>query len=91
MKYGIYVVRDAKSEFMSPTYDLNDESAIRNFAYAINNSGSIMGFAPSDFDLYKIGYFDAQKGLFDLSDHPVPEFIVSGASVFGVKGVDYNA
>lgn len=86
MIYGIYVVRDTKSEFMTPTYDYNDDSAIRNFSYAINNATGIMGYAPSDFDLYKIGIYDAKTGRIDLSEFPVPEFIVSGASVFGVKG-----
>lgn len=88
MKYGIYVVRDNKTEFLTPNFDVNDESAIRNFSYAINNSNSIMGFAASDFDLYKIGTFDAAKGVLDKSDYPVPEFIISGSAVFGVKGSD---
>lgn len=90
MRYGMYVIRDTKTEFMRPTTDLNDESAIRNFTFAINNSTDIMGFAPGDFDLYKIGYFDAEKGMFDIADYPVPEFIVSGASVYGVKGSDLD-
>lgn len=90
MKYGMYAIRDTKTEFMTPTTDVNDESAIRNFTFAINNSGDIMGFAPGDFDLYKIGYFDAQKGVFDIADYSVPEFIVSGASVFGLKGSDLD-
>lgn len=91
MIYGIYVVRDAKTEFLTPTYDVNDESAIRNFSYAINNANGIMGFAASDFDLFKIGTFDASKGLLDNSAFPVPEFIISGGSVFGVKGSDGDA
>lgn len=85
MKYGIYVVRDNKTEFLTPNFDVNDESAIRNFSYAINNGNSIMGFSPADFDLYKIGYFDASKGLLDKSDFAVPEFVISGNSVFGVR------
>lgn len=90
MKYGIYVVRDAKTEFLTPTFDINDESAIRNFSYAINNTNGIMGFSPNDFDLFKIGTFDAAKGFLDKSDFPVPEFIISGSSVFGVKGSDVD-
>lgn len=85
MIYGVYVVRDAKTEFLTPTFDINDESAIRNFSYAINHTDGIMGFSPNDFDLFKIANYDASKGLLDKSDYPVPEFIVSGGSVFGVK------
>lgn len=90
MIYGVYVVRDNKTEFLTPTCDVNDESAIRNFSYAINNADGIMGFAPTDFDLFKIATFDASKGVLDKSDYPVPEFIISGGSVFNVKGDDEN-
>lgn len=88
MIYGIYVVRDIKTTFLTPTFDMNDESAIRNFSYAINNTDGILGFSPSDFDLFKIGTFDNEKGFLDKSDFLVPEFIVSGGAVFGVKGVE---
>ena len=31
MKYPIYSIRDAKTGFMSPTVDMNDPAAVRNF------------------------------------------------------------
>lgn len=90
MKYGVYVVKDHKTEFLTPTFDINDESAIRNFSYAINNTNGIMGFSPNDFDLFKIADYDASKGFLDKSNYPVPEFIISGSSVFGMKVGDMN-
>lgn len=81
MTYPIYSIKDHKVGFMSPTVDQNDSSAIRNFSYAINNGG-IMNFSPNDFDLYKIGYFDDQKGNIE---EILPELVVSGSSVYGEK------
>ena len=50
MIYGIYSIRDAAAHvFTAPTIDLTDESAIRGFSQAINNSGSAMNFCPSSY------------------------------------------
>ncbi len=63
MKYGIYSIRDAAADvFTAPTIDLNDDSAIRAFAQAINHPESLMNFSPSDFSLYRIGSFDVEDG-----------------------------
>ncbi len=63
MKYGIYSIRDAAANvFTAPTIDLTDESATRSFSQAINNSGSMMNFVPSDFYLYRIGTLDIESG-----------------------------
>lgn len=90
MILGCYVVRDHKVEFLTPTFDVNDESAIRNFAYAINNGNGLMGFAAADFDLFKIGTFDSKKGFLDKSEFPVPLLICSGSSILGAKVGDSN-
>lgn len=57
MKYGIYSVRDVNVGFNQPFLDPTDASAKRGFAYACLNT-DMMGFAPKDFDLYKVGEFD---------------------------------
>lgn len=87
MKYGIYSMRDKHVGFTEPRIFMNDKVAVRNFAAAVNNSpaGSDLGFAPGDFDLYKLGEFDMDTGMFNTG---VPEFIVSGSSVYGAK--DYE-
>lgn len=83
MKYPIYSYRDNKSDsaFGVPLVEENELTAVRRFSYEINNSG-MMHFAPSDFDLYKIGEFDSKKG--ELVGC-LPEFVVSGSSVFNSK------
>lgn len=90
MKYGVYSMRDKQVGFTEPKLFMNDKVAVRNFAAAINNSpaGSDLGFAPGDFDLYKLGEFDTEKGIFtdsELLNPGIPEFIVSGSSVYGAK------
>lgn len=77
MKYGIYSIRDVSAHvFTAPTIDLTDESAIRSFSQAVNNSGSIMNFVPSDFSLYRIGTLDVESG--QIEPLSPPAMLVSG-------------
>lgn len=80
MKYSVYAVRDKKIGFLQPMLDANDQSAMRNFAYGINNSDQISNFAPKDFDLYKIGEFDSDTGK--INPIEVLELICEGESVY---------
>lgn len=83
MKYPMYAVRDIKVGFNQPMTDINDNTAERNFAYAINNpANGIMNFQPKDYDLYRIGIFETETGI--LEPETVPVLIVSGESVYGV-------
>lgn len=62
MKYNLYAMRDsATREFLSVTVDKNDDSAIRNFDYAVLNTPQLR-FMPSDFALYKLGSYDSDSG-----------------------------
>ncbi len=61
MKYGVYCIRDLKSGWLSPTVDINDQVAVRNFAYAVQHNDMFSDFA-SDYSLYKIGEFDTDSG-----------------------------
>lgn len=83
MKYPVFSYRDKLVGFGSPVVDQNDVSAVRGFSYAINNSDGIMNFQPDNFELYKIGVFDTDKGTIYALD--IPELIVSGSAVFEVK------
>lgn len=83
MIINIYSMRDLKGSFIAPHVDMNDQMAIRNFSFAVNNNHDIMGFAPQDFQLYRVGQFDSITGEI----HPVipVELVTDGAQVFGVK------
>lgn len=73
MKYGVYVVRDIKTCFMTPTIDLNDLSAKRNFEHACMNEDSLMHSHPEDYQLFRIGTYLSDDGVIDSLD--VPELI----------------
>ncbi len=68
MKYGVYCIRDLKSGWLSPTVDINDQVAIRNFAYAVQHNDMFSDFA-SDYSLFKIGEFDTDSGDIDNLPH----------------------
>lgn len=89
MVYNVYSIRDNKTAFMQPLYDQSDASAIRGFARAINNEGTIFDFAPADFDLYMVGTFDDQSG--ELKAVSPIRFVASGSSLVGYKvGASYE-
>ena len=54
MIYPVYTVRDIKVGFdVQFLVQASEEAATRAFEMAINNPGSMMGFKPSDFELYQ--------------------------------------
>lgn len=67
MIYGLYSMRDAKTGFMAPQCEPNDQAAIRNFHHAVLNSDqSLLKSHPQDFSLYLVGKFDSDSGIIDL-------------------------
>lgn len=82
MKYPVYSYRDIKTGFMPPQCDQSDQTAIRGFSYAINSKDGLMNYAPSDFELYRIGSFDTETGKIT---EEIPTLIVTGVNVYGEK------
>ena len=82
MKYPIYSIRDVKVGFGAPSIDINDQSRIRGFAYSVNQEG-IMNFKPKDYDLYKVGEFDTDKGI--IIPEKIPKLMASGVDVYEEK------
>lgn len=76
---NLYSVRDINVGFNQPFCEKNDDVAQRGFAYAINNN-DIMGFRPSDFDLYCVGSFSLDSGMVEPC---IPRLIVHGNEVYG--------
>lgn len=77
MTYNVYSIRDVKTNFGNPFIDSSDESAIRGFGLAFSSSSPLVAYAPSDFELYRIGKFDSLSG--HLTDE-LPTFICSASS-----------
>lgn len=80
MIYSIYSMRDKHTGFISPTFDLNDQTASRNFSMALTKSDGILGFAPSDFDLYCLGSWDTDSGV--ISPSALPRLVMTGSDAF---------
>ena len=81
MKYPIFSVRDIKVGFGIPYVEQTDASAIRGFSYTVNAREGVMNFSPKDYDLYKVGEFDTDKGTVK---NITPVLIVSGVNVLEV-------
>lgn len=79
MKYGVYSINDSLTGFLSPTFELNDAVALRNFEHAVVSSPSLFTSHPEHYTLYRIGSFDSTTGVF-VSCTP-PEQIVTAQSV----------
>lgn len=90
MVYGVYSIRDVKTGFMTPSMDVNDDSAARNFYHAVVKSEGILFTYSSDFALYKLADFDSDSG--SISPLPVPVHIADGSQALAVvrpKEVDH--
>lgn len=64
MIYGVYSIKDLKSGYLPPTYDVNDGTAMRNFDHACQNPDSLFYTHGSDYQLFKLGTFDTDTGEF---------------------------
>uniref|UniRef100_A0AAU8B2K7 Nonstructural protein n=1 Tax=Dulem virus 139 TaxID=3145616 RepID=A0AAU8B2K7_9VIRU len=78
MNFKVYSIRDVKTGFMSPTFEINDAVAMRNFEHAVQNSGTVLFTHAGDFSLFCIGTFDSDSGR--LMPLELPIEIMSGAS-----------
>lgn len=83
MIYPMFSIRDQKVGFLAPTVEQNDESAKRNFSMMINSGNGLPGYAPGDFDFYKVGEFDSEKGVIKRI-YPI-ELVFNGLDVFVKK------
>lgn len=67
MKYVVVGLRDKVAmSFQSLTLDVNEATAKRNFAFAVNNSQELL-FKSQDIELYKLADFDCDNGKFEIT------------------------
>lgn len=81
MIVNVYSMRDLKSEFMAPTFSTNDAVAMRNFESAVEQSHDVLFTHRNDFQLFRIGSFDTEKG--QLIPEELPVLICDGKDVVG--------
>lgn len=79
MMLNVYSIRDVRSGFLTPTIEQNDYIAARNFANAIMESHGVLFTHASDFQLFRIGEFDSDKGV--LKPAQLHELVSDGAEV----------
>lgn len=68
MKYGCYVIKDIKAGYLTPMFDQNDATAMRNFQRATMNTQDVLYSHGSDFELYRIGEYDTDTGIIKTED-----------------------
>lgn len=83
MKKRMYCVRDNKTAFWPPMEGYNDVGATRDFEMLVNKN-EMIALHPGDYDLYFVGTFDDQKGIFEPVS-PI-QFVVGATSV--LRGVE---
>lgn len=79
MIFGVYAMHDRLAGYLTPTVEINDAVAMRNFEHAVLTSNSIINSHSDDFNLCKIATFDSNSGEIK-SVFPV-EVILTGAAV----------
>lgn len=66
MKYSIYSIRDMKTDqFSNPMCLVNDGHAIRTLSDEMGKEGVMFGTHPEDFELFRLGTFDTDTGLYE--------------------------
>jgi hypothetical protein len=67
----IFAVRDAKSDqFGTPMFLVSAGQALRSFSDEVNSksdAASLIAKHPSDFDLFQLGSYDTETGLFSCA------------------------
>lgn len=81
MKMRMYSIRDVKSGFLSPTLEMADEIAIRNFehAFMVSDKNSLFYTHAADYSLYCIAEFETDSGV--VTPLVVPELIYEATAV----------
>lgn len=85
MKRYVYSIKDQKTGFLNPTFEISDAVAKRNFEHAVAFAPeSLFTSHPEDYALYCIGAFDTDTGL--ISPLPQPGLILEARSVLAMRG-----
>lgn len=78
MKKCVFSIYDKKAGIYSnPFTSVRKEAALRDFAHITNEEGNDINRCPEDYDLYQLGVFDDETGLFEV--FPRVEFLQNAA------------
>lgn len=76
-----YSIRDVHSGFSIPTFEYNDQIAIRAFEHAVRTSASVLKSHKSDFSLYCVARFNTDDGQFIPLSPDDQKLLLDGADV----------
>lgn len=63
---NLYCIYDHQTkEYGNPWIAENDNTAKRAFERLASDKNTDISFRPSDFELYAVGFFDEESGLFE--------------------------
>ncbi|WNK14178.1 MAG: nonstructural protein [Microvirus sp.] len=63
---NLYSIYDKQlAEYSTPWVAQNDNAAKRAYERLAADSTTDVNFRPTDFDLFSVGYFDEESGLFE--------------------------
>lgn len=80
MRYSVFCVRDFKTGFLTPTIELNEASAVRNFEHAVlRNEDSLFFSHPEDYALYDLALFDSDSG--EIISDGLPRQIITAEQI----------
>lgn len=70
MEHGVYCVYDSKAEaYIAPFCASNDAVCMRQLSEIVNSdSGHVFAKHPSDFTLFRLGWFSEETGNFNLQE-----------------------
>lgn len=79
---NIYSIRDNKAEtYNTPWYSVNDATAKRSFAQAVNDPNHDLAKDAQDYDLFWIGLWDDQTG--HILPAEAPKHLCNGLDMKG--------
>lgn len=83
----LFGVRDRSADCFGAPFSSNTESmAIREFQQACKDPAHAFAKWPTDFSLYKLGYFNDNSGKVEALQEPL--FLCSADGVMGGSGSD---
>lgn len=79
MHIKAYSVHDVCADaYGTPFFSMSDPVAARSFLQIADDPQSTIFRTPTDYTLYRIGYFDDESGLF--VSEPTPVFVVRASA-----------
>lgn len=84
---AIYAVYDLKAEsFSQPFFAVNDAVASRLFVDGVRDRETPVGRNAADYNLMRVGAWNADKGLVAGTDAPIP--VMSGLEALKLREVN---